>query len=398
MGIGDLFGLAFGTLRAHRLRSALTMLGILIGIASVILLTSIGEGTRESILNEFTQFGTRIIGVHPGRTTTHGMPGSRATVKKLTIEDAEVLRRVVGIEAVAPIFAGVARVEAGPRGRSVFVVGVNDAVPAVFKLRVRQGRFVPEGGKRSGAPLAVLGPTLKRELFGDANPLGQHLRIGGQRFLVIGVMEPKGSILGLDLDDRVYVPLVAAQRLFNSDALVEIDLVFSENLTAGAVVPRVKRALLERRGEEDFTIVTQAEMLGVLDRVLSVVSLAVGAIGGISLLVGALGILTMMWISVNERTAEIGLCKALGASRGQVLGLFLVEAALLSLAGGALGVATGIGLAQAIQLALPAVPVETPPAYVAAALLVSALVGLGSGVLPARRAATLDPIEALRTE
>ncbi|MFN7976333.1 MAG: ABC transporter permease [Acidobacteriota bacterium] len=396
----DLFSLASSTVRAHRLRSVLTTLGILIGVASVILLTSIGEGTRDTILAEFTQFGTRIVSIHPGKTMTRGMPGAQgATVRKLVLEDVEPLRRIVGVEAIAPVVAGVARVEAGSRSRSVFVLGVNDAVPAVFQLGVRQGRFVPEGGARGAAPLAVLGPTLKRELFGEENPLGQHVRIGGQRFQVIGVMAPKGNILGLDLDDRAYVPVVAAQRLFNRDELIEIDLLFSSHVPAETIVAQVKRVMRERHdGEEDFTVITQAEMLGVLDRVLSVVSVAVSAIGGISLVVGAIGILTMMWISVNERTGEIGLCKAIGASRAQVLALFLVESALLSLAGGALGVASGMGIAQLLRIAVPALPVKTPLSYVAAALGVSALVGLGSGLLPARRAASLDPIEALRAE
>jgi putative ABC transport system permease protein len=399
MSLRDLARLAAGAVLAHRLRSALTMVGILIGIASVILLTSIGEGARTDILAEFTQFGTRILGVRPGKASTAAMGPLVTTVRKLTLDDARVLERLIGVEKVAPLTVGLARVEAGVRARSVFVVGVTTEVLDVFKLEVRQGRFLPESDPRRGAPLAVLGPTLKRELFGETNALGERVRIGGQRFLVIGVMAPKGNILGLDLDDRVYVPIATAQRLFNKDALVEIDLVFSERVPVETVRAEVVRAMRERHGgEEDFTIITQKEMLGVLERVLGIVSIAVGAIGGISLVVGAVGVLTIMWIAVNERTAEIGLAKALGASPRQILLLFLFEAAMLSLAGGALGVATGMGIAWMLPAAVPGLPVHTRPSFVVAALIVSLGVGLVSGVLPARRAAALDPVEALRTE
>ena len=187
---------------AHRLRSFLTMLGIVIGITSVILLTSIGEGARQYILSEFTQFGTNLLTVSPGRVETTGLPGAvGATIRKLTIEDALALRRVPGVEEVVPVAFGMARVESGARGRSVFVYGVTSSVPAVWKFQIGQGRFLPEADAGRAAPLAVLGPKLKREIFGEANALGEHVRIGGQRFQVIGVMAPKGMLLGFDIDD-----------------------------------------------------------------------------------------------------------------------------------------------------------------------------------------------------
>jgi putative ABC transport system permease protein len=391
---------AGGAVAAHRLRSALTMLGILIGIASVILLTSIGEGTRRYILSEFTQFGTNLLAVNPGKTLTTGQPGALAgTIRRLTIDDAESLLRVPGVEKVVPLSMGTARVEAGFRGRSVFIYGVNSQVADVWKFKIRQGRFLPPGDPHRGAPLAVLGPKLKRELFQETNPLGEHVRIGGERFLVIGVMEPKGQFLGIDIDDSAYIPVASAQRLFNSDSLQEIDALFSRQIPTSRIVEGIKRVLKERHdGEEDFTLTTQTEMLDVLGRVLGIVSLAVGGIGAISLVVGAIGILTMMWISVRERTGEIGLAKAIGASPAQILWLYLVEAAMLSMAGGILGVGTGMGLAVVLHELVPRLPVHTPVRYVVAALLVSLGVGLASGVLPARRAARLDPVEALRSE
>ena len=396
----EFLGLAWGAVVAHRLRSALTMLGIVIGIAAVILLTSIGEGTRRYVLDEFTQFGTNIMAINPGNTKTSGAPGALAgTVRKLTLGDAEALRRVPGVQNVVPVVMGMARVEAGERGRSVFVYGVNSEMPAIWKINTRQGSFLPEMDPRRAAPLIVLGPKVKREIFAEANPLGRYVRVGGFRFQVIGIMEPKGQILGFDMDDAAYIPVASAQRVFNRDELIEIDILFSQQMANDTVVREVKRTLVARHDdEEDFTVTTQTEMLDVMDRVMGIVSVAVGGIGAISLVVGAIGILTMMWISVNERTTEIGLAKAIGAGSGQILGLFLIEAALLSFVGGILGVATGIGIARAIKLALPGFPVHTPVRYVVAALVVSLVVGLLSGALPARRAAGLDPAEALRAE
>ncbi len=396
----DLLALAWGALTARRLRSALTMLGILIGIASVILLTSIGEGTRGYILGEFTQFGTHVLAIQPGKVKTTGIPGSVVgTIRKLTIEDGEALLKVPGVERYVPLGLGMARVEAGDRGRNVFVYGVTSDVPEVWKFHVRQGRFLPPGDPRRGASVAVLGPKLAHEIFGDGNPLGAHVRIGGTRFVVIGVMAPKGHFLTFDLDDTAYVPVATAQRLFNRDGLVEIDVQFAPRADLDRLVAGIEKALAARHGgEEDFTVITQTEMLDVLGRVIDIVSVAVGGIGAISLLVGAIGILTMMWISVTERTAEIGLAKALGASRSQILLLFLLEAALLSLAGGVAGIATGIGIARIARWLLPGLPVETPRSFVAAAIAVSLAVGLASGVLPSRRAAAHDPVEALRSE
>jgi len=320
-------------------------------------------------------------------------------VRKLTVEDAEALRRVPGIERIVPVAFGSARLEAGERGRNVLVYGVTSEVPEVWKFAVGQGRFLPPGDPGRASSFAVLGPKVKRELFGEANALGERIKIGGRRFVIIGVMAPKGQVFGFDMDDTAYIAVASARTLFNTDELHEIEVLF----TLGAPVDRIKsgiRETLMRRhgGEEDFTITTQGEALAVLDRVLSVVTAAVGGIGAISLLVGSIGILTMMWIAVGERTSEIGLIKAIGATPAQIARLFLLEAALLSLAGGIVGVAAGMGIGSLIRLVFPAVALHTAPAFVGAALAVSLTVGLAGGVLPARRAARLDPLEALRAD
>ncbi|MCP5515882.1 MAG: ABC transporter permease [Verrucomicrobiales bacterium] len=396
----DVIRLAWHSLRAHRQRSFLTMLGILIGIASVILLTSIGEGTRLYVLSEFTQFGATLAAVNPGRIETSGLPGALGiTIHPLTLDDAEALRRLPGVERVVPVVMGTAAIEHGGRTRNTFVYGVSSAVPEVWRMNVRGGRFLPEMDLHRGAPLAVIGPKVRRELFGEANCLGQPIRVGGQRFRVIGLMEPKGQFLGFDIDDSVYVPVMEAARLFNRDDLHEIDVLIANSSMIDPVVRRMRALLTERHGdEEDFTITTQTGMLDSLGRILRIVSLAVGGIGAISLLVGAIGILTMMWISVNERTSEIGLMRAIGATPAQIMQLFLIEAAMLSTLGGALGLGTGMGIAHVLRLYVPGLPVHTPAEFVLLALAVSLGVGLLSGLLPARRAAALDPVLALAAE
>ena len=398
--MADLARLALGAILSHRLRTVLSMLGIAIGVGAVILLTSIGEGTRRFIVAEFSQFGTNVIAIHPGRAKTSGMPGVfGGSTRHLTIDDAEALARIPGVDKVVPTTFGTARVEGSGRARSVGVNGVTPDVQTAFKLAPRIGAFWPAGDPRRGAAVAVLGPRLARELFGDRNPLGEFVRIGGTRLRVVGVMEPKGEMLGFELDDLAYVPVATAMRMFNLSDLTEVDVTYGSGASAPRIAREIERVLSARHaGEEDFTVTTQEAMLEVFGNVMRMVTLAVGAIAGISLLVGSIGILTMMWITVRERTTEIGLARAVGASAGQVAALFLFESAGVALAGGAAGLALGFGAGAALRWLVPGLPVETPLGFVVAALATSLGVGLLSGVLPARHAAGLDPIEALRAE
>ena len=390
---------ALQSLAGQRLRSFLTILGIAVGIAAVVLLTSLGEGVHRFVLAEFTQFGTNLIGITPGKTSTTGVSGAViSNVRPLSIDDAGALSRIPRILNTVPVVQGNAAVESGPRSRRTYVFGVGAAAPTVWQMAVAQGRFLPDDHATGSRALAVLGSRVSRELFGGSNPLGRRIRIGGERYRTIGVMAAKGQMLGFDLDDAVYIPASRALAMFNRESLMEIDVLFAAGSSADNISDRIKSLLISRHGSEDFTIVTQTQMLDVLGSVLGVLTLAVGAIGGISLLVGGVGITTIMTIAVRQRRAEIGLLRALGTSRGWIMGLFAIEATLLGGIGGIAGVILGTGGAWILETLVPKLPTHTPVSYVVLAEVLAAVIGLLSGILPARQAARLDPIDALRAE
>lgn len=399
MRVADVSRLAAGAVIAHRVRSLLTALGIAIGIAAVVLLTSIGEGVQRFVLAEFGQFGTNIIAVTPGKTETFGLSGAQiSNVRPLSLDDATALGRLEPVVAVMPVVQGNAEVEFEGRTRRTMILGVGSDLPKVWSTRVSSGRFLPPDDQKAPRAFVVLGSKVRSELFGDRNPLGRRLRVGGNRYRVIGVMESKGQLLGFDLDDAVYVPAAKALELFNRESLMEIDLVYRSGASVDAVRSSIDRVLRARHGSEDFTIITQQQMLDILGSVLDVLTFAVAALGGISLFVGGVGILTIMTIAVRERRAEIGLLRAIGASRGQVLRLFLLESLFLSAAGGVAGLALGLGIALTVSVIAPALPVHPSFEYALMAELLALAIGLAAGVLPARHAAGLQPLEALRAE
>jgi putative ABC transport system permease protein len=396
---GDYIKLAGSALLNQRLRSFLTALGIGVGIATVILLTSLGEGVQRFVLAEFTQFGTNLIAVVPGKTTTAGISGAViSNVRPLTLDDAEAVRRLPQVLATVPVVQGNAPVEAGRRQRRTTVYGVGPGAPAVWQFKVAGGRFLPADQPQTARAFAVLGSKLRQELFGEANPLGRLVRVGGSRFRVIGIMESKGQILGFDIDDAIYIPAAKSLELFNRESLMEIDVLYAAEAAGAEVADKIKNMLITRHGSEDFTITTQEQMLDILSSVLGVLTMGVGALGGISLVVGGVGILTIMTIAINDRTAEIGLLRALGATRRQVLLLFLGEAVALSVIGGAAGLVLGWLCAWLLGVLVPALPTHTSWFYVVLAEALAAAIGMAAGVLPARRAAGLDPVEALRAE
>jgi putative ABC transport system permease protein len=330
MLIKDFAQLAFSSIIGLRMRSFLTALGIAIGIAAVVLLTSIGEGIHRFVLAEFTQFGTNLISIVPGKTTTMGLSGALlSNVRPLSLDDALALKRISQIEAIEPVIQGNAEVEANKLSRRTTVFGVGSNVPAVWQIQVAKGQFLPADDPRTARAFAVLGSKLEQELFANKNALGQRIRIGGERYRVIGVMESKGQILGFDLDDAIYIPAAKSMSMFNRESLMEIDLVYRAGSDANQVADNIKQLLIARHGDENFTITTQEQMLDTLGNILGVLTLAVAALGSISLFVGGVGILTIMSIAVRESTPEVGLLRAIGASRTQILLLFLSEAITL---------------------------------------------------------------------
>jgi putative ABC transport system permease protein len=395
----DLLKLTTGSVRAQRLRASLTALGIAIGVTAVVLLTSIGQGIQRFVLAEFSQFGTNIVLVTPGRTQTLGASvGSLGNVRPLTVADAEALKRVPHVIASNGTVQGNAEVEAFGRKRRTTIYGVSPAFASAFQFPVGLGTFLPNDDVNAPRNFAVLGVRMNEELFRGENPIGATIRVGGQRYRVAGVMKSKGNMLGMDLDDTVFIPTARALELYNRDSVFEIEVSYAEGAPVQEIIEGVRRTLQARHGDEDFTITSQQQMLDTLGSVLSVLTFAVGALGSISLLVGGVGIFTIMTIGIRERTAEIGLLRALGARKRQILRVFLSEAIVLSALGGIAGLVAGLGLAAALDLFAPALPVSYSPPFIILAEALAIAVGLIAGILPAMRAANLEPVEALREE
>ena len=381
------------------MHSFLTGLGIAVGIAAVILLTSMGSGLERFVLAEFTQFGTNLIAINPGKVQTMGASlGVLGSERLLTLEDSKALRRIPEIEAVVPAVQGNAEVRANGRSRRLTLYGIGSEMATAFRMRVQSGRFLPDDEAGGARAFVVLGYKAKEELFPGINPLGQRIMVGNQPGRVIGVMEDKGQILGFDMNDTLYIPVSRALDLFNREGLMEIDVLYRQGTDPKEVVAAIKRVLVTRHGQEDFTVTTQQQMLEVLGSVLGMLTLAVGALGGISLLVGSVGIFTVMTIAVRERTTEIGILRALGATRKTILLLFLVEAAILAALGGAAGLGGGMLVATLMQFFVPQLPIHTPWSFIIFAEILALAIGIIAGILPARQAALLDPLAALRAE
>jgi putative ABC transport system permease protein len=394
----DLLKFAWAALRGHRLRSSLTLLGMAIGVGAVILLTALGEGARGYVTSEFMALGSNLLIVLPGKTETTGnAPIFGGTPRPLTLDDCEAIqRRVPRVRRLAPLAVGSARVGFGEKRREVTVLGSTPDLLPVRHLAIGIGRFLPQVEAGRGAPVAVIGRTVQSELFGDTNPLGQSIRIGDFRFRVVGVMAPKGQSIGLNMDDVVIVPVSSALHLFNQQSLFRILIEVGAHAEIETARRQVLDILKERHeNEEDVTVLTQDSVLGAFNRILGALTLALVGIAAISLSVAGIGIMNVMLVSVSERTPEVGLLKALGAKPRQILSVFLVEAILLSLAGGVCGLLIGYAGATVLGQVFPALPARPPAWAVVAALAVSLLSGGLFGVLPARRAARLDPVIAL---
>ncbi len=396
MTVPDLFAFCLRAFSGHRLRTALSLLGMAIGVAAVITLTALGEGARRYVIDQFADIGSNLLIVIPGKTETTGIPGVAAAANDLTLEDARAIeRRIPEAEKVAPLVIGTETVSHGARRRQVAVVGSNRDLLEVRRLVLSHGEFLPAEELRRGAPVVVLGIKTARELFPGEEPVGQVVRIGGWRLRVIGVLAPKGVQLGADVDEIATLPVATAMRMFDRRSLFRIMIQVRQGADLEAVKTKVLHLLTERHEEDDVTVLTQDAVVSTFSQILGALTLALGAIAAISLSVAGIGIMNVMLVSVSERTREVGLLRALGVRRRQVLAVFLTESALLSLSGGLLGLAAGWGAVRILVRVFPALPASPPVWAVAAALILSFAVGILFGWLPSRRAARLDPVAAL---
>ncbi len=397
MRLADVAGFSGTALLGHRLRSVLSLAGVAIGIAAVIVLTALGEGARRYVLEQFSQIGSDIVAVLPGKVETKGaIPGLGGTTHDLTLEDVAALRhQMPGARYIEPIVVGTETVSHRDRRRQVLVVGVTADFPQVRHLHVERGSFLPPLELDRGAPLAVLGATVARELFPAADPIGGVVHIGERRCRVIGVLAPRGKQMGMNMDEVALLPVASGMQLFNRSSLFRVLISARPGVPLDRLRDQARQILTERHREDDVTLLTEDAVVSSLSAILTVLTLALGAIAAVSLGVAGIGIMNVMLVSVSERTAEIGLLKALGASRREILACFLVEAALLSSVGGAVGLTLGwLGVKVLVGI-FPALPATPPGWAVASAMVLSVLVGSVFGFLPARRATRLDPVEAL---
>ncbi len=395
----DVSRFAWGALKGYPTRSVLMLTAMAIGVAAVVVLTSLGEGARRYVSNEFASLGTHLLIVIPGRAETAGVtPGTLMgeTPRDLTLDDARSLTRSSGVRRMAPVMVGSATVGWQGRERETPVLGSSHELLAIRHWRLAQGKFLPPTDLDLASPVCVIGSAIRKEIFGARRALGEWLRIGDRRFRVIGVMGSEGRSIGVDVQDTVMIPVASAQQLFNRASLFRIVVEARSRADMEAVKRFIVETLRERhQGEEDVTVITQDAVLATFDRILNALTYAVGGIAAISLAVAGILIMNVMLVAVSQRTAEIGLLKALGATGRQILVLILAEALLLSALGAAAGLLLGQLGSLMIRHAFPALPAYAPLWSVSASLLVALATGFLFSLLPARRAARLDAVLAL---
>lgn len=398
MRASDTFHFSRIALTAYPTRTALILLAMTIGVAAVIVLTSLGEGARQYVKQQFNLLGSNLLFVLPGRTeTTGGLPPLLGTAPHdLTIDDALALKRSPAVQYAAPGVLGAAPVSFASRQREVNVFGTSNELFHALDLQILQGQFLPAGDPNLASSVCVLGKKLANELFQHQNPVGAWVRIGQNRYRVIGVLGSKAQSIGMDMHDAAIIPVASAMALFDRPSLFRIIVSAKSKESMSQAQQDVLRIIRQRHdGDEDVTVLRQDALLGAFDEILKTLTWAVTGIAAISLLVAGILIMNVMLVSVSQRKAEIGLLKALGAPTRQVMTLFLSEALMLSLAGGVIGLLLGLFGARMIHLWLPEFPLQTPPWAIAAALLITLVTGLLFGGIPARQAARLDPVIAL---
>lgn len=387
---------ALTAILANRMRSFLTVLGIVIGVMSVILLISLVTGLKTYITNQIQGLGANLLIVIPGRIGGARSPGG-VQANRLIYSDAVNLRNKLHSEAqVSAAIQRNATLKFGnktDRGAAVF--GVESNYPRVISIKITGGRFFKESEQQSSRKVAVIGPTVKGNLFGEGVALGQTIDVSGLKYTVIGILGPRGAVFGIDFDNSIYIPFQTAQRQFGIDRLNTIYISANTADDVKDVQTKATNLLKKRLSEDEFTVQTQEQTLSTISQITGVLTAALGGIAAISLLVGGIGIMNIMLVSVTERTREIGLRKAVGATPENIRIQFLIEAMVLSGLGGVIGIALGIGISFIIgRFFTTTVPLWS----IALSFGFSMLVGVIFGVTPAIRAAKLDPITALRYE
>jgi len=393
-----MFPLALQGITRNPLRSFLTILGITVGIASVIALTAIAEGVKSYITLQVQDLGVNLIIVSPDYALGGAATGSFGTVSTLTENDAYRIEQAPSVARVAPIIENSGRMRARGREAISAVDGTNSQYPLIRNHAVARGRFLREEDLTEKNYVVVIGATVARLLFPNEDPLGQSMLINDQSFRIIGVMEEKGRTWTIDNDNRVFIPLSVAEDIYRTN---KIGLIFVQAQGAETIekaAEEVRQILLRHHKPDEFTVSRQRDIVFAFDGITRTLQAMLVGIGSISLVVGGIGIMNIMLVSVMERTREIGLRKALGASQRLILLQFLLEAILLSLAGGALGIGTGLAASRYTPRLIPYLPTAVTPRSVLEALVISATVGLFFGVYPAYKAARLDPIQCLRYE
>jgi len=394
----DVLGMAGRAIIASRLRTLLIILGVAIGVSAVVVLTALGDSARRYITSEFAELGTNMIAILPGRSETTGGPPPLLgeTPRDLTIDDAMALARSPMIKQVAPLMLGNAPVSYANREREVTILGSTAEMQEIRKLRMAQGHFLPVLDPHLATPVCVLGEVLAKELFGSAQALGQWVRIGDRRFRVHGVLAKTGVSIGNNLDDMAFIPVASAAVLFNSQSLFRVLTEARAATGISATSSEIRRIIKERHeGEDDITIIAQDSVIATFDRIMMALTLGIAGIAAISLAVAGILIMNIMLVTVTQRTAEIGLLKALGAPQRRILNLFLTEALLLSGLGAVVGLVLGLVLAEVLHQLYPVIPIAAPLWSLVAAAGIALGTGLLFGVLPAIRAARQDPVAAL---
>lgn len=396
MRLGEAWRVAVTALRANRLRSALTMLGVVIGVSAVVMLVAIGTGAKTYVEAQVQGLGSNLLLVVPGELSF----GSAPTSSRLTLSDVDAVGRVVGDRSrVAATVTSGETLRAGNAELFATVQGVTETVPEVFARPVGRGEFLRRSDVDTRRRVVVLGASAAERLFADRDAVGRQVTIAGVRFRVIGVLQRTGSssFAGADPDLTVYIPITSAQRLLGTDRVDGLAVKAPDRAGIDALGQRIVAELGDRYPGEKFSAVTQEQILGVVGRILSLLTLVLSAIAGISLLVGGVGITNIMLVSVRERTREIGLRKAVGARQRDVLVQFLIEAVLLTTIGGLIGIALGVAVSYVVNTVSP-LPTQVAWWSILLAFGVSVAVGVFFGVAPARRAGRLDPVVALRAE